>query len=243
MLFAHIGRALHAAAASFGRLAASDEPSLWSEIWTYLVDRYFSINFYEYQFYHLNLTQSDGIFLRNTIIAIMLGVVVASAGAMYQKRTLGDLVRALQRENCTSADKAMTLEQLGLLRNTAIKGDLRHGTSLKRVVRCVGEEQHNASLKEKRAVLESEAAKGEAPEAKAKLKKWKDVPYRYDFATDRFYIPESLIYGAEVHFDKKGTNPLIFAAVLVVAVIVAALACFFLPELLKMIDNFIGQIV
>jgi hypothetical protein len=205
---------------------------------------------------------------------------------MYQKRTLGDLVRALQREDCISPDKAMTLEQLGLLRNTAIKQDLRHGTSLKRFVRCVGEEAYHASLNaaeqgipapeepeteapvdpEKKETTEPATAKAPATETPETVeealvaeaaalsqsisaieggkrrKAGKRAEYRYDFATDRFYIPESIIYSAEIHFDKKGTNPLIFAFVLVAAIIFAALVCFFLPELLKMIDNFIGQL-
>lgn len=282
MLLSQFGRAALTAFARPGRALAGGEPSLLAEIWAYLVDRYFSINLYEYQFYYLNLSQSDGIFLRNLIIGVMFGIVAASAAAMYQKRTLGDLVRAIDREGCTCAEKAMTLEQLGLLRNTAIKADLRRGTSLRRVVRCVGEEQHEQALAEKRAALERAVALAEgtlteavadqpqesetaaqdadtanAPEgtaapasaepidveqAKQALKKWKSVPYHLDFETDRFYIPASLIYGAEAHYDKKGTNPLTFVFVLVLTVIMASLVCFFLPELLKMVDNFIGQL-
>lgn len=230
--------------AFFGRqfLTSSAEPTLWEEIWAYLVDRYFSMNFYEYHYQFFDLSYEDGIYWRRTIVAMLLGVVVASAAAMFQKRTLGDLVRALQREDCNNADKAMTLEQLGLLRNTAIKADLRHGTSLRRVVRCVREQEHLAALEEKKKALEEAAEQGDA-EAAAALKKWKELPFHYDFSTDRFYIPQSLMYGAEAQFDKKGSTPLAFAATLIACVILAALFCFFLPEILKMVDNALVQLL
>ena len=79
------------------------------------------------------------------------GVIAAAALSMFQKRTLGDLVRALDREDANEPSRAMTLEQLGLIRNTAIKSDLRHGTALRRVVRCVEEENYLASQAEKKA--------------------------------------------------------------------------------------------
>ncbi len=221
-------------------LTASEQPSLMEEIWTYLVDRYFSIDWSSYRYEHVSIGNNGIISLRTGVAAILLGVILAAAIAMFQKRTLGDLVRAIDREECQTPESAKTLEELGLLRNAAIKSDLRHGSSLRRVVRCVEEEAWNASCAEKKATLQSLAETGD-PNAIAELKKYKEVPYRLNFATDHFYIPESLIYGAVDQFDKRGSTPLSLVLCMVLCVVLLAAVCFFLPELLQLTDNMIGM--
>ena len=151
---------------------------------------------------------------------------------MFQKRTLGDLVRALDRENANEPGRAMTLEQLGLIRNSAIKQDLRHGTALRRVVRCVEEQEYLAVMAERKAAFEAN---------KENIgRKWKEIPFQYDFYNHHFYIPAELMFGADVHFNKKGSNPLVFAFTIVLFVVVASLVCYLLPEMLQLADNFIG---
>ncbi|MBQ7338031.1 MAG: hypothetical protein IJW40_06195 [Clostridia bacterium] len=220
-------------------LTASEDPSLFEEIWTYIIDNYFTIDWYSYNYNHFSVSDNGLISIRTGIAALLLGVIIAAAMATYQKRTLGDLVRAIDREWCVTPDTAKTLTELGLIRNTAIKGDLRHGRALRRVVRCVEEEAHYAALKERRDHLAAQAEAGDA-EAIATLKQWKDVPYRLNFDTDHFYIPESLIYGADNQFDKKGTTPLTLVLCIVVCVVLLIAVCFFLPELLQLTDNMIG---
>lgn len=206
-------------------------------MWFFVRDKYFSVSFEEYQYDNITLTENTFFSMSYIILAIFAGIIIAAAMSLFQKRTLGDLVRALDRESCYTPESAKTLEELGFLKNTAVRESLRHGTSLRRVVRCVGEQEYLTAQAEKRAAFEAEQ---EAKEKKSDRKAWKDVPYRYDFSVERFYIPEELAFGAITHFDKKGTNPLVFAFTVVGCVILASLCCFLLPEMLKLADNFVS---
>ena len=215
-------------------LSSSDEPTLLRELWDYFIEKYFTVRFEQYNYQNISVRANGLLSAQAIIIAFFIGLIIAAGLAMFQKRTLGDLVRALDRENANEPARAMTLEQLGLIRNTAIKQDLRHGTALRRVVRCVEEEEYLASMADKKAAFEAnEQNKG---------KKWKDIPFRYDFYNHHFYIPAELMFGADVHFDKKGSNPLVFAFTVVLFIVVASLVCYLLPEMLQLADNFIGMV-
>ena len=213
-------------------LSSSDEPTLLRELWDYFVEKFFTVRFEEYNYQNFSIKTGGLLSAQAVIVAFFLGLIIAAAIAMFQKRTLGDLVRALDRENAHEPARAMTLEQLGLIRNTAIKQDLRHGTALRRVVRCVEEEVYLASMAEKKATFEADEQN--------KDKKWKDVPFQSDFYNHHFYIPSELRFGADVHFDKKGSNPLVFVFTVIVCVVFASLVCYLLPEMLQLADNFIG---
>lgn len=215
----------------------SKSPTVFEEIWQFISDKYFSVSFEEYQYEHIRLTENSFFSMSYIIIALFLGVIIAAAMSLFQKRTLGDLVRALDRESCYAPDTAKTLEELGFLKNAAVREALRRGSSLRRVVRCAGEQDYLEAQAQKRAAFEAEQA---AKEKRSDRKKWRDIPYRYDFSTDRFYIPEELAFGATTHFDKKGTNPLVFVFTVIGCVIIASLCCFLLPEMLKLADNFVG---
>lgn len=214
--------------------SADEEPTLIRELWDYFINKYFTARFEDYNYQYISF-KSEGFFsVQAIIISMTLGIIVAAAIAMFQKRTLGDLVRALDREDANEPSRAMTLEQLGLIRNTAIKNDLRHGTALRRVVRCVEEEAYLAAQAEKKAAFEANEANRE--------RKWKDIPYAYDFYKDHFYIPSELMFGASVHFDQKGTNPLVFIFTVIACIVMASVVCYLLPEMLQLADNFIGII-
>ena len=220
---------------------SSSAPSLWKEIWTYIEDKYFSIDWHTYNYNHIPVNDSGLITIRTGVAALLLGVIIAAALAVFQKRTLGDLVRAIDREWCVTLESAKTLTELGMIRNTAIKNDLRHGHALRRVVRCAEEEAYNASREQQHKDLLAAAEQGD-PAAIATLKKWRDIPYRLNFETDHFYIPEKLIYGADNQFDKRGTTPLTLVACIVVCVVLLIAICFFLPEIVQMTDNMIGML-
>lgn len=220
---------------------SSSAPSLWEEIWTYLIDKYFSMDWHTYNYSYISVSDAGLISIRTGVAALLLGVIIAAALSVFQKRTLGDLVRAIDREWCVTPETAKTLTELGMIRNTAIKNDLRHGRALRRVVRCAEEEAYNAAREQQHKQLIADAEAGD-PIAIATLKKWRDIPYRLNFETDHFYIPENLIYGADNQFDKKGTTPLTLVTCIVVCVILLIAICFFLPEIIQMTDNMIGML-
>ena len=47
-------------------------------------------------------------------------------------------------------------------------------------------------------------------------------------------------YGAEIQFDKKGSHPILFVLTILVCIVLAAVVCWLIPEMLKLTDNFIG---
>ena len=82
---------------------------------------------------------------RNIVFAFFIGINIAAIMAIFDKRVLGDFARKLIREEALSPETAMTLSELGYYKNTAIRSSLRSGYTLRRVVRCVEEEQYNAA--------------------------------------------------------------------------------------------------
>ena len=56
----------------------------------------------------------------------------------------------------------------------------------------------------------------------------------------RFYIPEEKKYAADVKFEAKGANWLSFILVTVVSVVLCAFLTYILPDIIKMVDNFIS---
>lgn len=63
-----------------------------------------------------------------------------------------------------------------------------------------------------------------------------------DFLRDRFYVPKDLRIRAELRYEKAGSGIRGFLLTAVVAVAAAILLCRFLPNLLSLADNIVGNI-
>ena len=214
-------------------LTAIEEPSLWEEIWKYLEDKYFTIDYGNYQ----HLQMSNPVFsIRTLLICFWVGIVLAAALAIFNKRVLGDFVRACARDGATSPEKARTLSELGFLKNSSVRSALKRRGSLRRVVRCV--EDDVADLAAGIPIREEIAAL--YPEVKADGTATK--PGRTALDTARFYIPEAEIYTAEIRYDKKGTNWLAFFGTLVLGFVVVLLLIQLMPDILQLVDNFISMV-
>ena len=208
----------------------SSQPTLWEELWDYFNNKYFTPQYGDYQYIELG---SGSMFSFQTIvIGFIVGAILASVSFIFNKRVLGDFVRALLSVDAHSPEEARTLEQLGYLKNTTIRSALKRGTSLRRVVKCVEEEAYLAQQEQKRLQFEAENTDPK--------QKFKEIPFVMDPSTAHYYIPEQLRYTADIKFEQKGTNWLVFAGVVIGAVAVGLLAIWMLPELLQMADNFIG---
>ena len=212
---------------------ASAQPSLLKELWDYLSEKYFTLNLGQYENLGFGGNSGSLINLSWAIMALCLGMVIAAVLAVYEKRGLGEFVRKLLSEECYTPESAMTLAQLGYRKNAAVRGALRGG-SLAKVVKCVQKEAYDAEIAQKRAEYEQNAQPG-AP-------KFKSIAYRINYETDTFYIPKNDSYAADVRYDKTGSG---FVSVLLVAglaIVLAAFIIFMLPEVLQLLDNFIGII-
>ena len=215
-------------------LLTSEEPSLFEELWDYIVDKFFTIEYGTYE--NIRVDTNPFFSAGSLIICMAIGVLLASALAIFNKRVLGDFVRAISREGATSPDKAMTLAQLGFLKNSAIRSALKRHGSLRRVVRCVEDDRADIAagvplrlgIAELYGSIEPvEGASGAG---------------RTDLNNAHFFIPAEEIYTAEIRYEKKGTNWLSFFGVLVVCLVAAILLFALLPDIFQLIDNFITMV-
>ena len=209
---------------------AEDKLPLLEELWLYLYNTYFTDNnVYE------NINVNSGIVsIRNIIIGLAIGLALSGFFSVFNKRVLGRFVRALLKNECLSQESAKTLGELSFADKMLVRASLRRGYTLKRVVRCVEEEDF---LKEEEKRREEEEAKRAIDPSLPKFKERTFVP---SLDTDRFYIPEELKYMADIKFDSKGTTlrAAIASTVITVALVIALILV--IPYILSLVDDLVG---
>lgn len=205
-----------------------EEMSLWEELWAYLEGKYFSVDLGQYE--HINVGSGSLITLRNIVLGMCAGIIIASIMAAYDKNKLGKFVRTVIKEQCLWPDKAKTLEELGFERDAIIKSNLRRGSVLGKVVKCVEKEAFDrdvAAMREQYLVKNGNTEGFVAPK------------YVMDVNTAHFYIPDEEHYAADIRFDNKGSGWRAFLLVIIVTVVIAILVCFLLPDMIQLVDNMI----
>ncbi len=208
-------------------LAEFDFGQFIDEVFALDLGQYENLGFGEYAFVNL----------RQIIIGMVLGIILASYLTIFNRRVHGGFVRALIDENCSTPSSAKTLSELGFMKNSAVRGALRSGNTYRGIVRCVEAEDYYTSREQARGEYEARvAADGvKAPEF--------DSPeFKYDFTTAHFYIPEEKHFSSATRFEKKGTGILGALVITVVSIIMLWAILFFLPDILQMLDNFVGML-
>lgn len=166
--------------------------------------------------------------LKIVVIAMWAGFIIAIAVGFYIKDYLGRCVRRLIKNGATSEDKAMTLRELGYTKFFPLACHLKDGKSLRRFVSIANESE---------AVTTAHSS----PKAK-KIRSLLALPEDkkvYGFEKIKLYIPEEKKYGADVRYEKKGSNPGTFIFLAIIMTGLAILVYFLAGELLTMLDNFI----
>lgn len=150
---------------------------------------------------------------------VFAGVCCAAFYAFYQKRIVGDLLRALIAAGADCAENAKTLSEIGYgkgVRAALSRRVLKKGSVLRKSVEALGDETPKAETKHHPDELF--------------VKKTIDPNIRY-------YIPEEKRAAAEIRYDSKGTTVstlfLTIAAFFAAAMIFIAL----LPSILHAIEN------
>lgn len=207
----------------------TQEMSLWEELWAYIEGKYFSVDMGRYE--NINMGSGSLITARNIILGMCVGIIIASIMAAYDKNKLGKFVRKIIKEECFWPEKAKTLEELGFLKDAAIKSNMRRTTVLSKVVKCVEKEAFEADVAKMR---EAHIAKN------GNDKGFIEPKYNIDFNTAHFYIPDEEHYAADIRFDHKGSGWRAFLLVIIVTTIIAVLVCFLLPDMVQLVDNLIG---
>ena len=160
--------------------------------------------------------------------ALFAGFVIASLMAVYNKRVIGGFVKAVLEAECLSPESAKTVTELGYGTDWFIKNALRTDTVLRRFVVRIDADKDSKETEE------------ETPDSKPQPKRRKhDV---IDYATARFYIPEELKYRAEVRYARHGTDLVSFGICVIILAVTAFAAIFLIPDILTLIDNFIGTL-
>lgn len=212
-------------------IALASDQSLWEEIWEYLSDTYFSVDMPYLE--NFTIKGNALVSIRMIIIGIAVGIVVAAISTVYTKRYIGDFVRKVIYEECFDEKSAKTLYDLGYLKSPGVRGAVKSGGTLSRWVRCVEEDEFLTSVNKKREEFEEFHKNDEKPP------KFKAPEFKRDCNTMHFYIPKEKTYAAEVKFDKQGANLGSAILVSVAALLLCAFACYIVPDLIKMVDNFI----
>lgn len=208
------------------------EKSLFEELWEYFVDKYFTVNLPYLE--NFSIKMGGLISLQGIIVGITIGLIIASAGVIYNKRYIGSFVRRIISCECFDAKSAKTLYDLGYMKSPGIRGVIKSGGSLSRWVRCAEEDEFLAEVEKKREEFE------ELHKNDEKKPKFVEPEFKRDLNTMHFYIPEEKKYAAEIKFDDKGTNIGGFILVVILSLVICAFICYFLPDLIKMVDNFIS---
>lgn len=214
------------------RLSDTSEIPLWQELWEFWKAKYFTMDLTGYE--NLDFGGARLVSLPQIIVAFIIGILIASFAAIFNKRVLGDFVRVLLQHECHSVENAKTLEELGYLKNTTIRSALRRGVSLRRVVHCVEEEAFERELAEQREAYEKSRASNPS------LPAFVEPVFKMDVSTAHFYIHQEDIYMADIKFEKKGTNWFTFGLVVVACIALLFLAFYLLPDIFQYLDNFIG---
>ena len=210
---------------------ATGGKSLFEELWEYFDETYFSPEIPTLE--NFSLGTGTLVSLKTILVGLTIGLIFASFITIYNKRYIGGFVRKLLSEECLDRKSAKTIEELGYIKNFGIRNALRSDKPLSRWIRCVEEDEFYDALAQKRTEYE------EANKDNPKAPKFKAISFKRNVKTMHFYIPEEKRYAIDVKFDAKGANWVSFILVAVIATVLCAFLSYVLPDLIKMVDNFI----
>ncbi len=211
---------------------SSAEKGLIAELWEYFKDTYFSPEVPHLE--NIKVGSGSMLSLRLIIVGVAIGIIIASICTVYNKRYLGEFVRKLLREECLDKDSAKTLAELGYLKSPGVRGVIKTGGTLSRWVKCAEEDAFLEATENERKEFEVLHA-GEADPPK-----FKQPEFKRDCNTMHFYIPKEKKYAADIKFDAHGANPGAILLICLGALILALLLCALLPDMIKLVDNFIS---
>ena len=209
-------------------LTAQSDTSFFEDVWNYLYDVYLRV---DVSYENLNFTDSPLFSLRLTVLGIFIGTIIACVAMAYHKQVLGGIVRKLIAHGALSKNSAKSAVELGYGKNFLVKNALCRSVALKRVVRCVGEEEFILDQAQDKEEYEKKRAEG------ARLPRFKDREYLVDIESDVFYIPEELRIRAEIKFEKKGSGWLSTVLGIIGLIIIFFLLLLVLPHLLGFVDG------
>lgn len=212
-------------------ILSAEGKSLIEELWDYFAENYLDSNTV---YTNLGIDSSSPITIPMILFGIFIGIIASVIAMVYDKRVLGKFVRNMLSEGAVGRENAKTLYHFGTNERSSVGRSLRRGINLRRVVRCVEEEDYYKELKEAREKYEKKR------EEDPSLPPFKEAEFVFTEG-EHFYIPEDKKYTAEIRFAKGGASwwsiPLTIVGALVGFFILLAL----LPYILTLLDQAIGS--
>jgi len=206
--------------------------SLIHETFAFLEERYFTVHFDAYE--NFSLGSNAAVTARNIILGLTFGIFLAAIMTSYTRTVLGNFIRKLIKSDTMSPDHAKTLSELGFFRSTAVRRELAHGVILRKIIRCTEEEDDRLKTEQER--LSYEERRKDHPN----LPRFSPKLFRLDFTTMHFYLPQDLHYRADVRFDRNGSGWLLALVTAVLAIVLAGVLCWFLPDVFRLLDHLIS---
>ena len=188
----------------------------------------------ETAYYHLEFFNRI-ITLEGLVWGLYGGFVIGIVLSYYHKVYLGATVRALLDAGADSPESALSLEQLeekyGVKASRARRRALRSGSALRKVISVANPDECLIPLppKKRNKVLSLMLPEGDNTE--------------YDFDRMKLYIDKEDSYRAEARYGQKKRVNIIYAILLILLLTALAFIVlkFAIPDLLRMLDNFIGM--
>lgn len=199
----------------------SSEQSLWSEIWEYLLYRYFNPRLP----YFDNISNRLEAWTVVIVIAcVFVGIMAAGVFLVIYKRVLGDLPSTLAELGATSEDTAVIPNEAGIKIPLLLRLSLRRSTSpLRRYIRYVG--QKDLTYDEQLAIDKSKSkVKGVAPD-------FREVP---------IYLISDRSEECLRRFARNGSDGKSAAILIALSVVLFFVICRFLPDLMALVDTLLG---
>ena len=172
---------------------------------------------------HFTLTAETSSSIKNIIIGLVIGMVLASGMACYTRAVQGKFVRELLKRECFTPESAVTLRQCGFFCNPSIRRELSKGGALSKITRTV-------------STAEETPTSDDGNEATAERTNTNSDNTSVDFLTARYYIPEEEKYRAEFRYRQQGSRVPHLLLTVVICVLVAVLLFRGLPVLLTFAD-------
>ena len=211
----------------------AEDVTLWQILWQYFVDLFIYPE--NIVLDNLNLSLDTMVTVRNIIVGLFVGVIFASLMALHTKNVLGAFVRKLLKKGILSEDKAIRLAETGYVTNFSIRSALKKGRTLRCVVCCREEEEHKRAMETARLEYEKQRSEDTT------LPPFMPTTYIVDPDADHFYIPEEKKYQAEMRFENRGTNWLVFIGIIILTFILFCALMLVIPEMLELIDSLAGM--
>ena len=208
-------------------LSKSAKP-LMEELWDYFVENYFENGVY---YENLGISTSSLPFI---LLGIFGGVVAAALLVMYDNRAVGEYIRKMIYEGAIGKDKAVTLYHLGTNLRSAFARALRKTAGVRRVVKCVEEEEFLAEIEVRRAEYEKKR------EDDPSLPSFEAVEYKFN-GEEHYYIPEEKRISAEIKFANRGMKLWGYLLVIIGSAVGFFALMMLLPYILKLLDQMIGS--